>query len=538
MKLLKNALNKLIFNYNNYDGNKGNFQWSIKRKYPRLFNYIKSSFGKTFNEKIYCLLNDITKTPKCKQCSKKPVSFKNINEGFKTYCSCTCAHKDPDLHKIIQNSMLEKYGVSHALQIKEKAAIVSEKNKKQFSKDGQGRKNYEATMKKKYGVINPMFKSEFREKIKETHSKRTDDEIKKTVEKRKQTLLEKYNDENFNNSSKIQETLLKKYNVFHPNQLKCSKDWIAIKDKKKFLEEILPSTHPLKLAKDYNLAFSTVYKLINKFDLKNLVRKTFNAEYEIEKFIQTLGFKTKTNDRKILEGKEIDILVPEKNFGIEHNGIYWHSELKGKDKNYHLNKTKIAGEKGINLIHVFDLEWLEKEHIIKSIISKNLGIFEKKILASSCEIKEITIEEKNKFLEDNYIFGEDSFFINLGLFNKGELVSVMTFEHINKSNYKIHSHCDKINYFIENSEKHLFNYFINKFNPDHVELSLDRRYFNNVTLDEIGFKKIETEQPKPWYFGKDIDGLIDNNNMNSLNLNKSDVNRIWDCGQNKFEWWK
>ena len=44
------------------------------------------------------------------------------------------------------------------------------------------------------------------------------------------------------------------------------------------------------------------------------------------------------NDRTILIGQEIDILLPDVKIGFEYNGLYWHSELK-KEKKYHINKT-------------------------------------------------------------------------------------------------------------------------------------------------------------------------------------------------------
>ena len=33
---------------------------------------------------------------------------------------------------------------------------------------------------------------------------------------------------------------------------------------------------------------------------------------------------------------ELDVYIPSKHIAIEYNGIYWHSELNGKNKNYHL----------------------------------------------------------------------------------------------------------------------------------------------------------------------------------------------------------
>jgi len=549
MKLLKNALLKLKANFNNYDGNKGNFQWAVKESHPKLFKLIISSFGKSFNEKVYCLLNDITETPKCKHCSVKTVLFKNINVGFKTYCSSACGYNDPDLKDARKNTMLKKYGVVHALQVKEIAQKISEQNKVLFSKDGAGRKNYESTMQKKYGVTNPMEIKDFREKISISHSMRSVGDVAETVAKTQQTKLRKYGDSTYNNTVKSKETLKIKYGVMHPNQLKCSPSWLAIKNKKQFLEETLPYLHPLKLARDYNLAFSTVYNLVNKFQLKDLVRKTFNAEYEIEQFVTSLQLKIKTNDKAILEGKEIDILIPEKNIGIEHNGIYWHSELQGKDEKYHLNKTILAEKKGIQLIHIFENEWLEKQEIVKSIISSSCDIFSKEIIVENCVIAEISTAEKNYFLEENHLQGIDSSTIHLGLLFQSELVGVMTFGNSRfdtKHQFEMYRFCIKSGVQIIGAASELLLYFKKVYTPHSIIAYVNRRFSNEKFYEKIGFTKLEETAPSCLYFGKQINGLIDmeqfqkyclenNTTTEWENVKNNGYNRIWDCGNYVFE---
>ena len=74
-----------------------------------------------------------------------------------------------------------------------------------------------------------------------------------------------------------------------------------------------------------------------------------------------------TNNRAVLSPLEIDIYIPNKNIAIETNGLYWHSEVSGaKDKNYHLNKTKLCLSKGIRLLHIYENEWKDQREIVKS----------------------------------------------------------------------------------------------------------------------------------------------------------------------------
>lgn len=54
------------------------------------------------------------------------------------------------------------------------------------------------------------------------------------------------------------------------------------------------------------------------------------------------------NDRTILEGKEIDILLSDLNIGFEYDGIYWHKDREQYDK----EKDDLAWNKGIILYHI------------------------------------------------------------------------------------------------------------------------------------------------------------------------------------------
>lgn len=70
-------------------------------------------------------------------------------------------------------------------------------------------------------------------------------------------------------------------------------------------------------------------------------------------------------DRTILNGQEIDIYLPEHKVAIEYNGLYWHSELF-KSKNYHKEKTLLALENGVRLIHVWEDDWLFNQDCVKT----------------------------------------------------------------------------------------------------------------------------------------------------------------------------
>lgn len=80
---------------------------------------------------------------------------------------------------------------------------------------------------------------------------------------------------------------------------------------------------------------------------------------ELFKFISSKFKDTVKNDRKTLDGKEIDIYIPSLKIGIEYNGSAFHS-INGvysrKDKYYHRDKFLFARDNGVHLISVFDID--------------------------------------------------------------------------------------------------------------------------------------------------------------------------------------
>lgn len=128
------------------------------------------------------------------------------------------------------------------------------------------------------------------------------------------------------------------------------------------------------------------------------------AQEELARFIESLGIEIRRNDRKMLP-LELDIFIPKKNMAIEYNGLYWHSHYN-KSPHYHENKTKMAREAGVNLIHIFEDEWRDKRQIAESIIRAKLGLCQTKIGARSCKIVEMTSAQRREFFEKNHLDGD------------------------------------------------------------------------------------------------------------------------------------
>lgn len=78
-----------------------------------------------------------------------------------------------------------------------------------------------------------------------------------------------------------------------------------------------------------------------------------------------------TNSRQIIKPYELDIYIPELRKAVEFNGDYWHSDTiirktKGiSAKDYHQQKMKLCNDNNIDLVFVWESDWLNNSEIVK-----------------------------------------------------------------------------------------------------------------------------------------------------------------------------
>lgn len=256
-------------------------------------------------------------------------------------------------------------------------------------------------------------------------------------------------------------------------------------------------------------------------------------EHKIYEYIKNNFPNAIANDRKILNGNELDIYVPEKNIAIEYDGLYWHSELK-KDKNYHLNKTLECEKNGIRLIHIFEDEWLYKSEIWKSILDNILGLTMNRIFARKCSIKDVSVEDTTAFLKQNHIQGWCPSQIKIGLYYNDELVSIMTFgksRHFignSDTEYELLRFCNKLNTNVVGGASKLFKYFVNTYKPKSIVSYADRRWSVGNLYEKLGFDFIHFSKPNYYY-------IIGTLRKNRFNFRKSILKKKYGCPDNMSE---
>jgi very-short-patch-repair endonuclease len=279
----------------------------------------------------------------------------------------------------------------------------------------------------------------------------------------------------------------------------------------------------------------------------------------LEDFFIAHNVKYIKNDRTIIKPKELDFYLPDYKIAIEFDGTYFHSEISGgKDKNYHLNKTKECEKLGIRLIHIFESEYIHKQKIITSKLKHILGLSKYKIFARKCQIKPIDKQTKKQFLTKYHIQGDGASCIELGLFYKNRLVQIITLSKrriamggkVTPDTYELSRMCSINNFTIIGGASKLLKYFEKIYTPKELISYADKRWSSNIdnVYQKVGFNKTHESSPNYWYF------LISNNHkmwhrymfakhllseklkiFNSEitewdNMRNNGYDRIWDCG--------
>ena len=277
-------------------------------------------------------------------------------------------------------------------------------------------------------------------------------------------------------------------------------------------------------------------------------------EIELRDYLLDKNTEILTNTKDIIPPYELDIIIPSKKIAIEYCGLYWHSELNGKNRKYHLNKLNMCREKGVRLITIFEDEWLDKKDIVKSRLDSIIGDSKYiKIHARSCEIKDINTASAKNFCENNHLQGYGAgAHIKLGAFLNKELVAVMTFAKpsIAKGSrtkkdlvWELHRFCSRKNVRVVGGASKLLKYFERNYDWKELFSYADRRWSDGNLYEKLGFTFDSNTDPNYWYFKnkKRIHrfalrkNMEDDRNLTEWENRKlNGWDRIWDCGNIKY----
>ena len=469
----------------------------IKKRYPEFYDYLINNYPDdiSFQEKVYWYFNGVSDKPKCLNCGNY-VKFINVKIGYALYCSKTCSNSSQEKKLKCVNTCIERYGgnaplCSNNVKIKmvntciERYGVENCQQNKDISErtkntcinkyGGQGnasnniKQKYINTCIERYGVENSSQSDIVKEKL---------SEIKRSqIISTHNHIIEYINDEN---------KLLCKCRCPHPECNSCT-DKFYIIDSSVLANRI---SHNIELCTNilpYN-SLSSTYEI----QLRQLLDE-YNVNYE-------------TNVRSIIS-KELDIYIPSKKIAIEFNGIYWHSD-KHKYQKYHIDKFNACKDAGIQLISIWEDQYITKYDIVKSLILSKLGIYKQRIFARKCSIVQISSNDAYKFYSLNHLQGNCSATFHFGLLYDNDIVAAMSFGkrsigHNDNKQWELIRYCVKQNIQVIGGASKLFKYAINQIQPEQIISWSSNDISNGSMYKELGFEQVN-QTMSYWYINKDM----------------------------------
>ena len=494
-----------------------------------LFEWVLSGSGQSIAEKIYNLTS--TEIDTCKYGNQK--KFKSLTDGY-VNCgkasSCQCA----------KDSISKKVSVSKSKYTIEKQQAILEKRAQ--------------TNLSKYGVVN----SGQTDKAKAARSEFYSDtsKVSKLSKQIKATKQSKYGDENYNNATQIKSTLKASANEYYASKFP-DKLLTELKDKDTLLNWYQTYTID-EIANLCKVHKHTVYKYLAGHNIREPFKSSY--EQEIINFLKQHNVTNiVTNSRKLIPSKkEIDIYLPDYNFAIEYNGIYWHHEdIPHITKLYHYNKFKECEDQNIQLFTIFSNVWEQKKNIIKNAILHKIHLSSaEKIFARKCQIKTVTNSEIRNFLDNNHVQGYVAAQNCYGLFYKDKLVAVMTFS---KSKSRIGIGGGSANEYelvryatsaqVVGGAGKLLNKFINEHTPSKIISYSANEWSTGALYKSLNFECEAEILPGYWYIKPKEHRLYHRFNFSKQQLVKLGYDdslteqeitkqlgllKLWDCGKKKW----
>lgn len=277
-------------------------------------------------------------------------------------------------------------------------------------------------------------------------------------------------------------------------------------------------------------------------------RNKSQAEDEIAQLIEKLGLTVQRHKRSII-GAELDLYIPEKQIAIEYNGVYWHSE-KFKPRYYHYDKWLACKEKGIQLIQIWEDDWIKNSILVKNLITRKLGkINQLTTYARETQIVALSQETVNVFLKKYHIQGTTVGSIRLGLEKDNKLVAVILFKKDpGTTNLNLLRYATSQN--VPGGFSKLLNYVNLTYHPEKITTFSDNMVSDGNLYHATGFQAVQQLAPDYTYlirsqrvhkfqyrlkrFRNDPELQYEEGLTERELAELNGLNRIWDAGKTKW----
>lgn len=258
-----------------------------------------------------------------------------------------------------------------------------------------------------------------------------------------------------------------------------------------------------KLKERAQTTLKSKYGVINPMQVKEISAKAIktcidrygiNHSNKISKLNREFAELLAQNDIRTsfefqIENKLFDLKIDDQTTLIEINPTATHNSISnpwppynGLDKNYHLEKTRLANRHNYRVIHVFD--WDNRDSIVDLLLPKTT------IYARNCQVYKLNLDVTEEFLTQNHLQGScRGQLVCLGLIHNNELVEVMTFgkpRYNKKYNAELLRLCSKKGLNVIGGASKLFKHFLTYYMAESIISYCDLSKFSGKVYEKIG----------------------------------------------------
>lgn len=511
--------------------------------------------------RLWHIINNTETIPKCLNCSNN-VKWDGRSQ-YRKYCSNKCSHQHGEPERKKKLTMIKRYGVeysSHSLKIRQKMqqTLFNNYGVDNPSKSKQIKEKTRQTNLERYGVDNPSKHDDIKQKIRKTnlmlygveHNSQIEEvKNKKILSFRKRYgvnhpwLLDDIRQHN-------KDRMIELYGVDNPSQKHISQETLTkLNDKDWIVEQhVILQKSLSEIANELNVTNGCVRNYFLKHEIQ--VQWFFQSigEKEINQFVVSLGIETITNVRNVIPPYELDIYIPQYNLAVEYCGLYWHSEINGKNKHYHKEKLDLCNDKGIRLLTIFEDEWLTKQDIVQSKIKSVINQDDREILyARRCTIMNVGKKQRKRFLEKYHIQGDGPSSLSYGLFHNNVLVALISFISKRSKVFILNRYATSCR--VVGGFSKLLKHFQTHNEWNNIITFADLRWSNGNLYDTCGFTVDKILEPDYYYTDryaryhkfafrhKHLQNKLlsyDANLSEHQNCINNGLFRIWNCGLKRY----
>jgi hypothetical protein len=506
----------------------------------RLTSFLPESSG--FRQRTWHILHNVWGIPNCDNCDSC-VKWHPTKKQYNNSCSVKCANNKLSKKLQIKKTTKELYGNEIYSRTEE---YIKKRDFSNMLRHGTTNPNTlshiqlkrKTTLLNNYGVSVPLHSQTIKERANQTNLLRygTIHPISLPFFQQKAlTTKQKRFNRDSNTQVHISSDNLKKL---------CDYNWL-------FTQHITKQRNCVDIGNELGVYNTTIHSYLTKHTIPIMRYSTSTPEIELQEMLVSWGIPFTANDRSVIHPLELDIYIPSHKLAIEYCGLYWHSDIHDRiDKNYHKRKMDLCHLKGINLITIFEDEWIHNKELIIDKLQYKLNLNNKiKTYARNTDIKIISTTEKVKFLNAYHIQGSGPGSITIGLLIKktNELVAVMTLMSQKNNTYVLNRYATS--HLVVGGFSKLLKYFTTTYEWNEIVTFADRRWSEGELYTKNKFN-FDSLLPPDYSYIKGIKryhkfGYRRKFLLNKLkcfnpelsekeNCDNNGILRIWDCGKLRY----